>query len=161
MRPALHILAITILSLLLLACDRPFMVMAGGELEGAVAQPPAAWDFEEVSGLAQLETRPAAAYSINIAYVQIEQRLYVYAGNTRTNWVEHLEQNPLARIRIDETIYPVVAVRVDDTVELDKFALQWASRSVFQRDPKQFDEVWLYRLEPRPGPAETPDQPGA
>lgn len=50
---------------------------------------------------------------------------------------------------MDETIYPVQALRVSDDDEFDAFAVEWASRSMFQRDPKQFDEVWLYRLEAR------------
>lgn len=73
-------------------------------------------------------------------------QLYVYAGDTRTNWVQHIEKNPMVRIRIDEVIYPVRAVRVDDRQELVEFAGQWTSGSMFQRDPLQFDEVWLYRL---------------
>ena len=131
------------------ACDSPFVFTAGGELSGAVEDPPATWQFEEASGLAQLETRPDDPYSINLAYVQLDGQLYVYAGNTRTNWVEHIDENPLVRIRINETIYPLRAVRVTDHGELTAFAAQWSSRSVFQRDPMQFDEVWLYRLEAR------------
>ena len=122
---------------------------AGGELSGTVADPPARWQFDEASGFAQLETRPGDPYSINLAYVQLGDHLYIYAGNTRTNWVEHIEQDPLVRIGVDGVIYPLRAVRVSDEHELTEFATQWASRSVFQRDPMQFDEVWLYRLEAR------------
>ena len=41
------------------------------------------------------------------------------------------------------------AMRVSDDTELAAFATQWTSRGTFQRDPLQFDEVWLYRLETR------------
>ena len=137
------------LSLLMLACEGPFTFFSGGELNGTVTEPPGIWQFEEQSGLAQLETRPEDPYSINFAYVQLNDHLYAYAGDTRTNWVQHIEQNPLVRVRIGETIYPLHAVRVDEGDELDEFAEVWASHSTFQRDPKQFDEVWLYRLERR------------
>ena len=132
-----------------MACEGPFLVMAGGELSGTVTDAPATWQFEEESGLAQLETRAEDPYSINLAYVQLDGNLYVYAGNTKTSWVQHIEHNPLVRIRVDDLIYPVFAARVDDDDETARFAAQWASRSVFQRDPMQFDEVWLFRLERR------------
>ncbi len=135
--------------LLLIACDDPTLIMAGGALSGTVSEPPEQWQFAEASGLAQLETRPEDPYSINLAYVQLNARMYVYAGDTRTTWVEHMDVNPLVRIRIGDTIYPLRAVRVNDPDELDEFAELWASRSMFQRDPRNFDEVWLYRLESR------------
>jgi hypothetical protein len=122
---------------------------AGTALNGPDTDPPATWQFEEAYGFAKLETRPEDPYSVNLAYVQINGHLYVYAGNTQTNWVDHIAENPLARIRVEETNYPVRAVRVHDKDELARFAEQWSSRSVFQRDPLQFDEVWLFRLETR------------
>jgi hypothetical protein len=33
--------------------------------------------------------------------------------------------------------------------ELSEFASIWANSSMFQRDPMNFEEVWLYRLEKR------------
>ena len=133
----------------LAGCEGPMGFMSGGALEGEVTTPPEIWALDSDSSLAQLETRPEEPYSINLAYVQLDGRLYVYAGNTRTHWVQHIEQKPLVRIRIDESVYPMRAVRVLDATENEAFAEAWASRSVFQRDPRQFDEVWLYRLENR------------
>ncbi len=121
--------------------------MPGGTLTGTVAEIPETWTFENDSDLAQLETNPEDPYSINLVYVQIDGNMYVYAGDTRTTWVQHIEKNPLVRLRVGETIYPARAVRVDDEAEMASFAAIWASRSVFQRDPNQFEEVWLYRLE--------------
>ena len=149
MQPVFRTLSLATLVMALAACEGPLVFMSGGELSGTVADPPPIWQLDEASGSAQLETRPEDPYSINLAYVQLEGRLYIYAGNTRTNWVGHIEQNPLIRIRVGETIYPVRAVRVNDNDEIAEFALQWSNRSLFQRDPMQFDEVWLYRLEAR------------
>ena len=136
-------------SLFLAACDGPTGFMAGGPLTGSEADPPATWQLDEDYGFAELETRPTDPYSINLAYVQLNCHLYIYAGNTRTNWVEHISESPLVRIRIAEQIYPLRAARVTDAGELAAFAERWTSRSAFQRDPLQFDEVWLYRLESR------------
>lgn len=134
---------------MLVACERPFIFTSGGELNGTIADVPDIWRFDEISNLAQLETRPEDPYSINLVYVQMDGRLYIYAGDTRTNWVEHIETNPLVRLQVGEDIYPLQAVRVDSDDEFLKFAEIWASRSFFQRDPRQFDETWLYRLESR------------
>ena len=146
MRSLFQFLCVAGCVFLLAACDGPTVFMAGGKLDGTVTEVPDEWRFAEDSGLAQLETRPAEPYSINLAYVQLEGNLYAYAGDTRTNWVEHIEADPLVRIRINDAIYPLRAVRVEDPVEMEKFAESWSSRSMFQRDPRQFDEVWLYRL---------------
>ena len=153
---AYRIIGYTALSLLLIACEGPVGVMPGGALSGTVETPPAVWQLEKDADLAQLETRPADPYSINLVYVQLDGRLYIYAGNTRTNWVAHIEADPRMRIRINDTIYPMRAARVTDQDKIRQFAAVWASRSMFQRDPMQFDEVWLYRLAPRLEGASTP-----
>ena len=144
-----RILSLLAACLALTACDGPTVFMSGGELSGAVSEVPGTWQLEETSALAQLETRPEDPYSINLVYVQMNGDLYIYAGDTRTNWVQHIEVSPLIRLRVGETIYPARAERVTDDEELGEFAAIWASRSLFQRDPMQFDEVWLYRLEAR------------
>ena len=136
-------------ALALTACSEPFGFASGGELSGELTEPPAVWAFEEDSALAQLETNPDEPYSINLVYVQLNGNLYAYAGDTRTNWVQNIERNPDVKIRIGDAIYPLRAVRVPAGEELTAFAKVWAERSIFQRDPMQFEEVWLYRLESR------------
>ena len=106
-----------VLCLMLSACNGPFAVMPGGELNGAVSEVPESWELDEISALAQLETRPSEPYSINLVYVQMNGQLYIYAGDNRTNWVQHIEQDPRIRIRINETIYPARAVRVTNDDE--------------------------------------------
>ena len=135
--------------LMLSACDGPLMLAAGGALSGAATEVPDRWQLDEDSAVAQLETRPQDPYSINFTYVQLDGRFYVYAGDTRTNWVNHIELNPLVRVRVQDAIYPARAVRVKSDEELAEFAAVWANLSVFQRDPMNFEEVWLYRLEER------------
>ncbi len=132
--------------ILLTACDGPLPFMAGGQLSGTEVEVPAIWQLEQNSAVVQLETRPDDPYSINLTYVQLDGMFYIYAGDTRTNWVQHIEVDPRIRIRIGETIYPGKALRVSDGEELAKFAGVWANLSSFQRDPLQFQEVWLYRV---------------
>ena len=149
MRPIFPVLSLSACLLILSACDDPFILAAGGDLSGTVTEVPDRWQLDDHSAVAQLETRPEAPYSINFTYVQLDGRFYVYAGDTRTNWVKHIEQNPLVRVRVQDSIYPARAIRVMSDEELSEFANVWANLSVFQRDPMNFEEVWLYRLEER------------
>ena len=146
MRALTKIPAVMACCLTVSACDGPPHFMAGGELSGAVSDVPVVWQLDEESGLAQLETRPEDPYSINLTYVQMDGRFYIYAGDTKTNWVKHIEQTPLVRIRVDDAIYPTRAVRVDDDDEIRAFAGIWANLSAFQRDPLKLEEIWLYYL---------------
>ena len=118
-------------------------------MEGPVAKPPSTWELDRDSALAQLETQPNDPYSINFTYVQLDGILYAYAGDTRTNWVANIEKNALVRVRLQNKIYEARATRVTSSEELNNFASVWTGLSVFQRDPMQFEEVWLYRLEAR------------
>ena len=136
-------------SLILAACNEPFVLAAGGALEGPLAEAPSTWELDKDSALAQLETQPNDPYSINFTYVQLNGRLYAYAGDTKTNWADNIEKNPLVRVRLQNKIYPARAIRVTGREELNNFASVWSSLSVFQRDPLQFEEIWLYRLEAR------------
>ena len=136
-------------SLILTACNEPFILAAGGALEGPAAKAPSTWELDKDSSLAQLETQPNDPYSINFTYVQLDGRLYAYAGDTRTRWVANIEKKPLVRVRLQNKIYAAHAIRVTSSKELTEFANVWTGLSMFQRDPMQFDEVWLYRLEAR------------
>ncbi|MCP5040560.1 MAG: nitroreductase family deazaflavin-dependent oxidoreductase, partial [bacterium] len=62
----------------------------------------------------QLETNPEDPYSVNIAYTVVDDQLYIYAGDTRTQWVENMEADPRVRFRLDDTIYELRAERVTD-----------------------------------------------
>ena len=149
MRLIFPVLSLSGCLLILLACDGPFILAAGGDLGGTVTEVPDRWQLDDDSAVAQLETRPEDPYSINFTYVQLDGRFYVYAGDTRTNWVKHIEQSPLVRVRVQDSIYPARAIRVMSDEELSDFAVVWANLSVFQRDPMSFEVVWLYRLEER------------
>ena len=149
MRLIFPVLSLSVSLLILSACDGPFILAAGGDLSGTETEVPYTWQLDDDSAVAQLETRPEDPYSINFTYVKLDGRFYVYAGETRTKWVKHIEQNPLVRFRVQDSIYPARAIRVISDEEISEYAGVWANLSVFQRDPMSFKEVWLYRLEER------------
>jgi len=131
---------------LIMGCSGPLPFMSGGELSGEEEPAPKEWVFEEDFGVIQLETRPDDPYSVNIAYTQRAGRLYIYAGDTETQWVQNMQDNPLVRLRHSDVIYTLRAERVLDPDEISNFAEAWNDASIFHRDPAELDEVWLYYL---------------
>jgi hypothetical protein len=128
------------------ACSGPLPFMSGGKLSGEDRLAPGEWVLDEDFGVVQLETRPEYPYSVNIAYTQLEGRLYIYAGDTETQWVKNMEVNPLVRLRLADVVYTLRAERVSDAVEISRFAEIWNNASMFHRDPLELDEVWLFQL---------------
>lgn len=131
------------------SCSGPLPFMSGGALPGDVSEPPVRWNFEEPYAMCQLETDPANPYSVNLAYTQIDGALYVYAGDTETEWVKRMEADPRVRFRVGDALYELEAVRVEGGAEFEAFAKTWASSSFFHRDPLELERNWLYRLVPR------------
>ena len=131
---------------LITGCGGPLPFMSGGALAGEEQPAPKQWAFEEDFGVVQLETRPEDPYSVNIAYTQRAGRLYIYAGDTETQWVQNMQANPLVRLRHSNVIYTLRAERVVDSDEISNFAVVWNDASMFHRDPAELDEVWLYHL---------------
>ena len=138
-----------LLVLAVCGCDGPFAVLPGGRLDGEVKPVPSDWAFAGDYGTVELETRPEAPYSVNIAYTVMEGHLYINAGGTETKWVKNMTANPLVRLRMDGVVYELRAERVTDSAEISTFGEAWTSQSIFRRDPAKLDEVWVYRLAAR------------
>jgi hypothetical protein len=137
------------LALLLCACRGPLPFLAGGKLDGPVKTAPASFAFVENGTTIQLETRPEAPYSVNVAAAIVGEGLYVNAGNTRTRWVQNIEATPLVRARIAGDVYELAARRVTDTKEMDSFAEVW-TKNAWARDPRKLEgEVYVFALERR------------
>ena len=129
-----------------LGCNGPFGLMSGGRLDGEVAPVPADWAVIGDYGTCQLETRPADAYSVNIAYTVLNGQLYINAGDTETQWVQNIDLDPRVRLRVDGVLYELRAERVTDPTEIAKFGKAWTDQSTFRRDPAELSPVWVYRL---------------
>ncbi len=132
-----------------IACNGPMGLLPGGQLSGEDRPVPSSWNFAGTSGQAQLETRPEEPYSVNINYTIVDERLYINAGDTETEWAKHIAVNPDVRLRMDGVLYDLHAERVSDPAEIARFGKVWTSQSMFLRDPSQFEEVWMYTLVPR------------
>ena len=127
----------------------PFGLFPGGSLSGETRPPPALWSSLGTAGTAQLETNPAEPYSVNLAFTVVDEKLYLNAGDTETQWVRNMDADPRVRLRIEGVIYELRAERVSDPVEVARFGKAWTSQSSLMRDPAELDEAWVYRLHPR------------
>ena len=127
-------------------CNGPTLLLPGGQLDGQARPAPTDWAFVGDYGTAQLETRPEDPYSVNVAFTNLEGRLYVNAGATETQWVKNIVSNSAVRLRIDGLLYDLRADRVTDADEIAAFGKAWTSQSLFRRDPSDPEEVWIYRL---------------
>jgi len=121
-------------------------LLPGGTLDGDPAPAPADWAFAGDSGTIQIETRPADPYSVNVAFTILDGVLYVNAGGTETRWVKNISAEPQIRLRMGGRLYDLRADRVTDPAEIEAFAEAWTAQSFFRRDPRKYDEVWIYRL---------------
>lgn len=131
---------------LLAGCDDPTFLLPGSALSGDIHATPANWNFASDVGTVQLETNPAEPYSVNIEGVVIDERLYAYAGATRTTWAANMEANPDVRYRLNGDVYELRAVRIEDKAAIASFGETWTAKSRFMKDPTQFEEVWLFEL---------------
>ncbi len=153
MRAVLSVLFVLALS----ACGGPVGPISGSALSGAVEPAPADWSFIEDVEQVQLETNPAAPHSVNTWIGTNAGALYVPTSMirgpklpTEREWVRNVEADERVRLRIDDAIYELRAVRVIDDTEAataraaleKKYALDASDM-----DPER--EIWLFRLTPR------------
>ena len=143
------LLVALLLAVPIAGCSRPFVLLPGGALEGPTAPTPDGWSFTDDVGTVQLETNPADPYSVNIWVIALGPHLYVHAGTNRSAWVEHMEADPKVRLRVDESIYELVAARVTEQAEFDRFADAYEKK--YERRPRNesVTEAYLFRLAAR------------
>jgi hypothetical protein len=135
--------------LLLVGCG-PFLVIPGGELDGAVSPAPSDWSFSDDVNTIQLETRPEDPYSVNIWAVGMGPLLYLHAGANRSTWVENMEANPAVRVRIEDKLYELRASRVGDPDEFARFSDAYEEKYGSRPRNENVAEAYLFRLEARP-----------
>lgn len=133
-----------------LGCGGPVSFIPGGRMDGTPARVDPTWSNLGDSGICQLETNPDDPYSVTVAYTVVDGQLYVNAGGSEKRWAKNAIDHPDVRLRIDGKIYELRAVRVTDPGEIARFASAWTGQSFFRRDPTAYDEVFVFRLVPRP-----------
>lgn len=97
----------------------------------------------------QLETRPADPYSVNVWVIALDENIYVHAGDNRSKWVENMEADPSVRLRIDDSIYELLAARVEEQEEFDRFSDAYEQKCGRRPGNEDVAEAYLFRLSAR------------
>jgi len=71
---------------------------------------------------------------------------YVHACANRSEWVEHLEADPNARLRVEGSIYELTAARVEARDEFDRFSDGYEEKYGRRPRNENVDEAYLFRL---------------
>ena len=137
------------LLLTLTACSEPFIVFSGGELSGEEAPPPADWSSLESVETVQIETRPEDPYSVNIWAAGLGKDLYIGTGPDGTRWSRHLQENPRVRLRVDHTIYALLAHPVTDAEERRRVARAYVDKYELDADENWVMDAIIFRLDRR------------
>lgn len=129
-------------------CER----MPGGVLNGPVADTPVEdWSRLEGLGLCALESRPEFPHSVTVACWQSASDLYVGCMNCDGKiWSGYVSNDPRARIRIGDRVYPVRMNRITERDEMQApWQARWEMRGGGEPVPSIPDSYWLFRLTSR------------
>jgi len=129
------------------ACN--YIPFSGGTLTGKITAPPNDWTQVAQVEIVQLETQPADPYSVNLWVIGAGPKLYVFAGDNRSAWIEHIEVDPSVRLQIGEAIYLLTAQRVSDATEFEAFAQAWDIKYGNRPGNENVAETYLMRLTPQ------------
>ncbi|MEM7097318.1 MAG: hypothetical protein AAF541_03590 [Pseudomonadota bacterium] len=136
-------------SLLTSGCSSGWLPFSSGQLEGVPTQAPADWTEVAAKEIIQLETNVDEPYSVNLWVIGEPTHLYVFAGASRAAWIEHIDKNPNIRMKIEDAIYDLVAERVTDAAEFERFAQSWEAKYGRRPRNENVDETYLMRLTAR------------
>lgn len=123
----------------------------GGSLSGSVSQAPSAWAtvLEDGKGFCEIESRPADPHSIQLECFVHAGALYAQSHRWALapwwpveSWAAIWLEHPDVRVRIDEALYELRAVRVTDAGVRDPVL------RLRGYDPPP-DGILLFRFDPR------------
>jgi hypothetical protein len=151
-RPRLIVLLAAVASLA--ACG-PLGPFPGGRLRGEVHQgAPPDWSIARDAKQIQLETRPEDPYSVNVWCGVMDGKLYVPTSlilgtddPAERGWVKNVQEDPGVRVRIEGTVYPLRAVRVDDPAEREAARKMLLAKYEVEAD-EHATAAWIFRLDP-------------
>jgi hypothetical protein len=87
---------------------------------------------------------------VNIWGVGLGSSFYVAAGGGAENsWAQYIVDDPRVRLRVEDTLYELRGVRVEDELERERFLAALQAKYDWEPEPEQTEEAWLFRLEPR------------
>jgi len=103
---------------LLCACSGPMGPIPGGELEGTPTPWPDDWAFTDEVDNVLLQTNPLDPYSVTIWMVTLENRVYVAAAHTDSQWSQNMLNDPHVILSVNGMLYQALARRVTNPDEI-------------------------------------------
>ena len=124
-----------------------YLPFSFGKLPGKELPYPDYWDQLAVADIIQLETRLEDPYTINLWIISMENQLYIHAGENKTEWVTHMENDPVVRVGFNDRIFRLKAERVKDQTIFDKFnSVYEAKYGYTTRVSELHDGLYFFRL---------------
>jgi hypothetical protein len=140
---------LVLVALFAVGCD-PIIMIPGGSLSGELTPIPTSWTFTNEVDTVQLKTRPTDPYSVNIWAVEVEGSLFVVAGSgLETTWAQHIQNDPLVRLRVGDALYELRASEADTEANREGFLVAAKKKYDFEPEGEDVDKAILYRLDPR------------
>lgn len=124
-------LVIVVLLVFNSGCQSAFFLFPGKVLTGEVKTVDS-FEFAQAFELLQLEVNPDSPYSVWLRVTVIDGQLYIDAA-PRRRWHRFLKANNQARVKLGDTVYPAVAVLVEDTSVTARFT---AGRTIYRIVPR-------------------------
>lgn len=120
--------------------------LSGNVVQGAVED----WSFANEVRYCAVEVRPESPHSVTVNCMAVQGELFISCSECAVkSWSSYALENPAARIRIGDDVYPVTLERVEGEEVLERV---WAARSakVGEREGRSRPEGWwAFRLTSR------------
>ena len=118
----------------------PWERTPGGKLLGEVhTEQVSDWSFVSDAKRCAVETRPQFPHSVTVNCWSLDGQLYIGCMNCQgKTWSRYLLAEPNVRVRVLDTIYPVVFLRVKDQEEMLE---AWRARWMAMQRPEPVPEV--------------------
>lgn len=127
-------------------CERtPGGYLIGEESQEVISD----WSFTNDVQLCQIQIRAGLLpHSINLNCASIQGELFIGCANCQgKRWAAALTEDGRARIRINGTVYPVLARRLLDPPEMDHAWLAMNTKSGRPSDTPRPETWWTFHLD--------------
>jgi hypothetical protein len=120
----------------------------GGWLLGdEITEPVQDWSFANDVGLCQVQVSAVLPHSVNLNCMSSNGRLYLSCSRCDGKyWSTAAVESSVARIRVDESVYPVKITRVLDPVVLDEAWVARATKLGRPLDSPRPEHWWSFNL---------------
>ena len=143
------------LSITSAGCGGPLGPFSGGALSGDEAPLPSDWTYVSDIEQVQLETDPDNPYSVNTWIGVVDGDLYIPTSlimgdedPEQRTWVQHVQDNPLVRVRVEDKIYLLRATRIVDEETINR--VKPALLAKYGEAPTEHsDRAWIFGLTAR------------